>query len=381
MGDQWQCITCGLPETDRCQYVSTSFSPSMLYASLNCGGPDVPMTYLTKSDSNGEWSTPEVLINNDGLIAAKNSRKWYIKEYGEYESSTGITFVYQMYKPQDFDPNKKYPMMLEVYGGPGFSKVRDSWTDGFSSTHLVSQYDIITVNLDARGSGYRGEGIAHMMYKKLGQFEKKDNTELANYLAQTYDWIDENRVAIWGWSYGGYATTHTISEGAGVFKCGIAVAPLATRFLYDSIHTERYMDLPDDNVDGYEKCSILNTNLQNFKKATYSVIHGTADDNVHFQNSALISKALIEADVDFDDFFYADEAHSINYGSNNPAHIYKLLTKKTRQCFNLDAPATHTRMYQRLRDGSKKLKSPRKHHHHRQAFEMMIEKPRGSAER
>lgn len=378
--DQWQCITCTL-EQDRCQYVSTSFSPTMLYASLNCGGPDVPMTFLTKSDASGEWSAPEVLINNDGLIAAKNSRKWYIKEYGEYESSTGITFNYQMYKPQDFDPNKKYPMMVEVYGGPGFQKVRDSWTDGWSSTHLVSQYDIITVNLDARGSGYRGDGIAHMMYKKLGQFEKKDNTELAQYLAQTYDWIDESRVAIWGWSYGGYATTHTISEGAGVFKCGLAVAPLATRFLYDSIHTERYMDVPDNNVDGYEKCSILNTNLDNFKRATYSIIHGTADDNVHFQNSALITKALIDAGVDFDDFFYADEAHSINYGSNNPAHIYKLLTKKTRQCFNLDAPPSSARIYQRLRDGSRMMKAPRKSSVHQESFEMMVEKPRASAER
>jgi dipeptidyl-peptidase-4 len=379
--DQWQCITCGLDE-DRCGYVSTSFSPSLVYASLNCGGPDVPMTYLTKSDSNGEWSPPEVLINNDGLIAAKNSRKWYIKEYGEYESSTGITFLYQMYKPQDFDEKKKYPMMIEVYGGPGFQKVRDSWTDGWSSTHLVSQYDIITVNLDARGSGYRGDGIAHMMYKKLGQFEKKDNTELANYLAQKYDWIDETRVAIWGWSYGGYATTHTISEGSGVFKCGLAVAPLATRFLYDSIHTERYMDLPKDNEDGYEQCSILNTNLDNFKRASYSIIHGTADDNVHFQNSALITKALIEADVDFDDFFYADEAHSISYGPNSPAHIYKLLTKKTRHCFNLEAPPS-TKMYSRLRSKgmSKPVKELRISYPDQEDFERMIETPHASRER
>ncbi|CAK8673095.1 unnamed protein product [Clavelina lepadiformis] len=145
-------------------------------------------------------------------------------------------------------------------------------------------------------------------------------------------------MAVWGWSYGGYTTTFTISEGAEVFKCGFAVAPLATRFLYDSIHTERYMTLPEDNVDGYEKCSILNSDLENFKKASYSIIHGTADDNVHFQNAALISKALIEANVDFDNFYYADEAHSVNYGPNSNRHIYKLLTSKARRCFDLPAP-------------------------------------------
>ncbi|CAK8673111.1 unnamed protein product [Clavelina lepadiformis] len=336
--EEWDCLTCGNDFDDnRCQWINPGFSPTLKYLVVNCGGPDVPMTTIQLLDADGNYGPPEVVVNNDDLIANKASVKWPIKEYGEIDSQNGIKILYQLHKPMDFDASKKYPLLIEVYGGPGFQKVQDRWTRSWAPIHMVSQYDVIVVSLDARGSGYRGDGIAHMLYKKIGQLEKVDTTEVGSFFAAK-PWIDETKMAVWGWSYGGYTTTFTISEGAEVFKCGFAVAPLATRFLYDSIHTERYMTLPEDNVDGYEKCSILNSDLENFKKASYSIIHGTADDNVHFQNAALISKALIEANVDFDNFYYADEAHSVNYGPNSNRHIYKLLTSKVRRCFDLPAP-------------------------------------------
>jgi len=262
-------------------------------------------------------------------------RKWPTKTYGEFKSkNSDTTILYQEHRPLDFDENKQYPLLIEVYGGAGYQKVQDRWTRSWAPIHMVSTYDMIVVSLDARGSAFRGNDIMHSVYQKLGQFEKIDTNEVGEHFAAK-SYIDAGNIAVWGWSYGGYTTSFTISLGTGVFKCGMAVAPLASRYYYDTIHTERFMRTPDENKEGYEKCSILNSDMQNFKKSWYSIIHGTADDNVHFQNAALITKALIEADVEFDDFFYADEAHSINTGENANRSIYKLLTRKTRHCFNL----------------------------------------------
>nr|XP_039258021.1 dipeptidyl peptidase 4-like [Styela clava] len=335
--NDWECISCMLDQ-DRCQWVTPSFSPGLSYLVLNCGGPDVPMTTIQMMEASGNYSEPTVYENNTDLINNKAQILWPTRNTGVYKSPTNVDFLYEIFKPANFDETKKYPLLIEVYGGPGFQKVQNRWTRRWAQTHLVSQYEILVASFDGRGSGYRGDNIAHLLYRKLGQIEKEDTTEIAQYFADTFDYIDSSRIALWGWSYGGYTTTFTISKGAGVFKCGFAVAPLASRYFYDTIHTERYMGMPDDNVDGYEKCSILNANLTNFNLASYTIIHGTADDNVHFQNAALINKALVQADVNFDSYFYADEAHSINTGANANKHIYKLLTRKVRQCFGLSKP-------------------------------------------
>ncbi|XP_077976690.1 prolyl endopeptidase FAP-like [Styela clava] len=335
--DDWECISCMLDQ-DRCQWVTPSFSPGLSYLVLNCGGPDVPMTTIQMMEASGNYSEPTVYENNTDLINNKAQILWPTRNTGVYKSPTNVDFLYEIFKPANFDETKKYPLLIEVYGGPGFQKVQNRWTRRWAQTHLVSQYEILVASFDGRGSGYRGDDIAHLLYRKLGQIEKEDTTEIAQYFADTFDYIDSSRIALWGWSYGGYTTTFTISKGAGVFKCGFAVAPLASRYFYDTIHTERYMGMPDDNVDGYEKCSILNANLTNFNLASYTIIHGTADDNVHFQNAALINKALVQADVNFDSYFYADEAHSISTGANANKHIYKLLTRKVRQCFGLSKP-------------------------------------------
>jgi len=331
--DEWDCLTCEFDQ-ERCSWVSADFSPEMMNLVINCGGPGVPISFMMSNAGDGEWTDPEIVIDNADLVQRKAEVKWPLKEYGSFVGTSGIEILYQMHKPSDFDPSKKYPLLIEVYGGPGFQKVQDRWTRSWAPIHMVSTYDIIVVSLDGRGSAFRGTDIMHSVYRKLGQYEKKDTSEVALHFANK-QFIDEDRIAVWGWSYGGYTTTFTISEGNDLFKCGIAVAPLASRFYYDSIHTERFMSTPEDNEEGYRKCSILETELSNFNRAWYSIIHGTADDNVHFQNAALITKALIEADVNFDDFFYADEAHSINTGENAKRHIYQLLTQKVLRCFNI----------------------------------------------
>ena len=167
---------------------------------------------------------------------------------------------------------------------------------------------------------------------------------------QKYPSIDSSRVGIWGWSFGGYATTHTLLYPDTVFTTGVAVAPLVSRFNYDSMHTERFMDLPENNQDNYDKCSLLYQNISQMHDKQYTIISGTMDDNVHFQNAAQISKALFKENVQFNAMvslwnkcfiktvffkFYGDEAHSIRYGQGNNRHIYRVITRTFLKYFGL----------------------------------------------
>merc|ERR1719317_150042 len=270
------CITCSDDfDRNRCGWVSSSFGPQLKYLVVNCGGPDVPISYLVEMNSDGTMNAPVVMEDNQDVVDNKAMRKWPTKTYGEFKSkNSDTTILYQEHRPLDFDENKQYPLLIEVYGGAGYQKVQDRWTRSWAPIHMVSTYDMIVVSLDARGSAFRGNDIMHSVYQKLGQFEKIDTNEVGEHFAAK-SYIDAGNIAVWGWSYGGYTTSFTISLGTGVFKCGMAVAPLASRYYYDTIHTERFMRTPDENKEGYEKCSILNSDMQNFKKSWYSIIHGT----------------------------------------------------------------------------------------------------------
>lgn len=148
---------------------------------------------------------------------------------------------------------------------------------------MVSHHNVIVASVDARGSGRRGNKMMHATYKQIGQFEREDASDFAAYLLMMYPALDPKRVGIWGWSFGGYATTHSLLYPDSTFTTGVAVAPLVSRFNYDSMHTERYMDLPENNKLNYDKCSILNQDLENMRNKQYAIISGTMDDNVHFQ--------------------------------------------------------------------------------------------------
>ncbi|XP_074071949.1 dipeptidyl peptidase 4 [Macrotis lagotis] len=322
------CITCGF-NAEQCQYVSVLFSPKANYYQLKCSGPGVPHYTLHKSN---DLTVLEVQENNTELYNMLNEVQMPSKEI-DVLNLHGTRFWYQMILPPHFDKSKKYPLLIDVYAGPCSQKVdttfRLSW-----STYLASTEKIIIASFDGRGSGYQGDHIMHAINRRLGTLEVQDQIEAARQFSKM-SFVDEKRIAIWGWSYGGYVSSMVLGSGSGIFKCGIAVAPVARWEYYDSVYTERYMGMPtpEDNLDHYKNSTVM-SRAENFKQVEYLLIHGTADDNVHFQQAAQISKALVEAGVDFQAMWYTDENHSI--GSNSAhQHIYTHMSHFLKQCFDL----------------------------------------------
>jgi dipeptidyl-peptidase 4 len=228
-----------------------------------------------------------------------------------------------MIKPPDFDPNKKYPVFMTVYGGPGHNTVENSWGGANRLWYdLLAQRGYIVVSVDNRGTGNRGEEFKKCTYLQLGKLETEDQMAAARYLA-SLPYVDGSRIGIQGWSYGGYMSSLCITKGAELFKMAIAVAPVTNWRYYDSIYTERFMKTPEENASGYDDNSPINhaTRL----KGKYLLIHGTADDNVHFQNAVEMTSALVKANKQFDLFFYPDKNHGI-YGGNTRLHLYSMMT-------------------------------------------------------
>ncbi|MEX0723770.1 MAG: S9 family peptidase [Gracilimonas sp.] len=236
----------------------------------------------------------------------------------------GVELNAYMMKPADFDSTQKYPVLMYVYGGPGSQTV----TRNFESAqrpmwhqYLVNQ-GYIVVSVDNRGTGGKGRDFKKQTYKKLGQLETADQIEAAKQLS-AIDYIDENRIGIWGWSYGGYMSSLALAEGADVFSTAIAVAPVTHWKYYDTIYTERFMQTPQLNPEGYNEGSPITKAGQ--IEGNYLLIHGTGDDNVHYQNTIDMIDALVAEDVDFETMIYPDRNHGI-YGGNTRRHLYRLMT-------------------------------------------------------
>ena len=228
-----------------------------------------------------------------------------------------------MIKPADFDPSKKYPLFMFVYGGPGSQTVTDSWGSmNYIWFNLLAQKGYIVVSVDNRGTGARGEKFKKMTYKQLGKYETEDQIAVAKELGKL-KYIDNKRIGIFGWSYGGYMSSLCISKGADVFKTAIAVAPVTNWRYYDNIYTERYMQTPQENPDGYDLNSPINHTEK--IKGNYLLVHGMADDNVHFQNTAEMIMSLTENDIQFDLMVYPNKNHGI-YGGNTRLHLYRKMT-------------------------------------------------------
>ncbi|XP_072468257.1 dipeptidyl peptidase 4 [Notamacropus eugenii] len=322
------CITCEL-NPERCQYFAVLFSQKANYYQLRCSGPGIPFSALYNSRN---FTVLEMQENNTVLENMLKEVQMPTKKI-DFLTLNKTKFWYQMILPPHFDKTTKYPLLIDVYAGPCSQKVdtafRLSW-----STYLASTEKIIVASFDGRGSGYQGDTIMHAINRRLGTLEVEDQIEAARQFSKM-GFVDEKRIAIWGWSYGGYVSSMVLGSGSGIFKCGIAVAPVARWDYYDSVYTERYMGLPtpEDNLDHYKNSAVMNR-AENFKQVEYLLIHGTADDNVHFQQSAQISKALVEAGVDFQAMWYTDENHSI--GSNAAhQHIYTHMSHFLKQCFSL----------------------------------------------
>lgn len=225
-------------------------------------------------------------------------------------------------KPKDFDPNKKYPMLMFQYGGPGSQRVTDSWLRFYAWHQLLVQKGYIIVCVDNRGTGGRGEEFKKVTYGQLGKYETIDQIEAAEYLSKL-PYIDENRTGIWGWSFGGFLSTSCLLHGSDVFEMAIAIAPVTNWRFYDSIYTELYMGLPQDNPEGYDDNSLLDN--ANKLKGKLLLIHGTGDDNVHFQNSIELMKRFTLANKQFESQFYVDKTHSL-YGEKTRLHLYTRMT-------------------------------------------------------
>lgn len=271
----------------------------------------------------GNGKQVRVLENNAHLDSLMADYKMPTKEYFKIKLLQATLNAYMM-KPYDFDPSKKYPVLFYVYGGPGSQTVQKNFSSGQQAIWLryLTQEGYIVVSVDNRGTGGRGRDFEKQVYKKLGQYEVEDQVDAATYLINNYDFIDKNRIGIWGWSYGGYMSSLVLEKGNDVFSTAIAVSPVTNWRFYDTIYTERFMQTPQMNPDGYKEGSPLTYADQ--IKGNYLLVHGTGDDNVHFQNSVAMVNKLVQANVQFKTMYYPNRNHGI-YGGNTRRHLFRML--------------------------------------------------------
>jgi dipeptidyl-peptidase 4 len=260
-------------------------------------------------------------------------------EFGTVQKN-GLAFNYRMVRPLNFDPTKKYPVIVYVYGGPHAQMVKKNWTRNDLYTRWLTEQGYIVFSLDNRGSFGKGKAWEEPLLKRMGKIELDDQMAGVDFLkAQPY--VDPDRIGIWGWSYGGYMTLEALFNRADVFKAGVAVAPVTDWRLYDSIYTERYMKLPKDNEDGYKASAPLN-DVDGYK-GRLLLMHGDADDNVHMQNSVSLVRALINAGRDFDYMVYPQKEHGIS-GSADRVFLYRKMSEFFDRNLKGGGSATSTAM-------------------------------------
>ncbi|MGV3538406.1 MAG: S9 family peptidase [Rufibacter sp.] len=271
-----------------------------------------------------EGKQVKVLEDNAQLKATVANYNLPKAEFFQFKTSENVTLNGYTIKPVDFDPNKKYPVLMFLYGGPGSQEVMDKWggRNYLWHSYLTQQGYIITV-IDNRGTGGRGADFKKVTYGNLGHYETIDQIEGAKYMGNQ-PYVDKSRIGIWGWSFGGYMSSLAITKGADVFKTAIAVAPVTNWRFYDTIYTERFLKTPQENPDGYDKNSPVT--YAHLLKGRYLLIHGTGDDNVHFQNSIEMTNALVKANRPFESAYYPNRNHGIS-GGNTSIHLFTKMTE------------------------------------------------------
>ena len=277
-------------------------------------------TLITINDNKGkELAT---MLDNKKLKEKIATLTLPQKEFFTFRTAEGVELNGWMMKPANFDATKKYPVIMHQYSGPGSQQVLDRWGIGsFSDAGMFEAYmadrGYISVCVDGRGTGGRGAEFEKCTYLFLGVKESHDQVEAAKYLG-TLPYVDGSRIGIWGWSFGGYNTLMSMSEGSNVFKAGVAIAAPTDWRYYDSVYTERFMRTPKENGDGYDAGSAIKRAPKMHGRLL--LIHGTADDNVHLQNMAEYSEALVQAGVQFDEHIYINRNHGIS-GGNTRNHL------------------------------------------------------------
>ncbi len=270
---------------------------------------------------------PVKTLEDNALLKSKLTALNLAKpEFFTFTTSEGTQLNGYIVKPVDFQASKRYPVVMYQYSGPGSQQVLDTWSAGNMGgclfEHYLAQQGYICVCVDGRGTGGRGAQFEKQTYQNLGLLEARDQVETALYLGKQ-SYVDKDRIAIWGWSYGGFMTLMSMTEGRGVFAAGVAVAPVTSYRYYDSVYTERFMRTPKENPSGYD-CNPITRAAQ--LHGDLLICHGSADDNVHFRNTAEFTEALVQADKPFMQLVYTNRNHSI-YGANTRLHLYRSIVR------------------------------------------------------
>ena len=300
---------------------SADFSANGEYYISTFSNTDTPVQYTINNNKGKVLIVLEDNKEQKEVLAQYGAER---KEFGKFKTSQGHELNYWVIKPANMEAGKKYPLLFYVYGGPGSQEVLNSQSrfSDYMWFRMLAQKGYVVACVDGRGTGMRGEEFKKCTYMELGKYETEDQIEAAKYFG-SLDFIDKDRIGIFGWSYGGYMSTLCITKGADYYKSAIAVAPVTTWRYYDNVYTERFMRTPQENPKGYDDNSPIN-HVEKLK-GNYLLVHGTADDNVHFQNAVDLMTALIKANKQFEQFSYPNKNHSI-YGGNTRYHLYTLMT-------------------------------------------------------
>lgn len=335
--DPYKCLTCDdqfLVMNEPCKYASAVLSVGKTYMTRICSGPGP--TYVDIINLKDPTKSYVWLDNKNVRALLSQKAQPIIKDQTYNVGSDGQTASVRLLLPPGFSESQKYPLLVNVYGGPNSNQISDAYSIGLQH-YLVTSRNYIYAYIDARGSGKRGRKLMHAVYKNLGGFEIDDQISITKTLRDEFPVIDANKIGIWGWSYGGYATAHVIARDKDTFKCGVSVAPVTDFIYYDSIYTERYMGVYDDKNDEvktrYEKTDVTKQ-AEQFRGKNYLLVHGNADDNVHYQQAMQLARALEQADVPFEQMSYPDEAHSLKGVSK---HLYHLLDSYWLKQFDVEA--------------------------------------------
>ncbi len=300
---------------------AATFSPDFTYFINTYSSVTTPPTYTLNSSKDGKQA--QEIVNNTALVDKLKKYDLPTKEFFELTTEKGHKLNAWMIKPKDFDTTKKYPVFMYQYSGPGSQEVANNWLDTNDMWFMMlSQQGYIIACVDGRGTGYKGAAFKKCTQKELGKFEVEDQIDAAKVIGN-YAYVDKSRIGIFGWSYGGFMSSNCLFKGADVFKMAIAVAPVTNWRFYDSIYTERYMTTPQENASGYDDNSPINHVSK--LKGNFLLIHGTADDNVHVQNSMQMIEALVQANKQFDWAIYPDKNHGI-FGGKTRIQLYNKMT-------------------------------------------------------
>ncbi len=300
---------------------SATFSSNYQYFINNFTNTQTPPVY-TLNDSKAGKELKKI-ISNEKLLEKLTPYNLPQKEFLELKTENGQTLNAWIIKPSNFDVTKKYPLLMFQYSGPGSQEVANNWLDYNDLWHtMLAQQGYVVACVDGRGTGFKGAVFKKITYKELGKLEVEDQISAAKTLAK-YTYIDASRIGIWGWSYGGFMSSNCILKGNEVFKTAIAVAPVTNWRFYDSIYTERFMQTPQENPSGYDDNSPINHVSK--LKGNFLLVHGSADDNVHVQNTMTMIEALVQANKQFDWAIYPDKNHGI-YGGKTRLQLFTKMT-------------------------------------------------------